>query len=167
MPGTTPPTSQLDWLISTTAMIVLFGMPSVIAVLTGSDAERDGLQPIPYRPVPASPHEVPLKSGDGSPFFLAPHPVLAVGKVRHVGEAIAVVVAETMSQATDAAERVEVQYEPLPAVTRSADALAPEGPSSGGSTARIYGPIPRPATRRRRTRPSRGRPMSWPVCRRN
>jgi aerobic carbon-monoxide dehydrogenase large subunit len=104
------------------------GMPGVIAVLTGSDAERDGLQPIPHRPVPANPHEVPLKSGDGSPFFLAPHPVLSVGKVRHVGEVVALVVAETMSQATDAAERVEVRYEPLPAVTRSADALAPEAP---------------------------------------
>jgi carbon-monoxide dehydrogenase large subunit len=104
------------------------GMPGVIAVLTGSDAERDALQPIPHRPVPANPHEVPLKSGDGSPFFLAPHPVLSVGKVRHVGEAVAVVVAETMSQATDAAERVEVRYEPLPAVTRSADAMAPEAP---------------------------------------
>ena len=64
----------------------------------------------------------------GSPFFLAPHPVLAFGKVRHVGEAVAVVVAETTSQATDAAERVEVRYEPLPAVTRSADALEPEAP---------------------------------------
>jgi CO/xanthine dehydrogenase Mo-binding subunit len=103
-------------------------MPGVIAVLTGSDAERDGLQPIPHSPVPANPHEVPLKSGDGSPFFLAPHPVLSVGKVRHVGEAVAVVVAKTMSQATDAAERVEVRYEPLPAVTRSADAMAPEAP---------------------------------------
>src|SRR5690242_574209 len=53
-------------------------MPGIIAVLTGSDADRDGLQPIPHRPVPANPHEVPLKSGDGSPFFLAPHPVLSV-----------------------------------------------------------------------------------------
>ena len=44
------------------------GMPGVIAVLTGSDAEGDGLQPIPHRPVPANPHEVPFKSGDGSPF---------------------------------------------------------------------------------------------------
>jgi carbon-monoxide dehydrogenase large subunit len=58
----------------------------------------------------------------------SPHPVLAVGKVRHVGEAVAVVVAETTSQAMNAAERVEVRYEPLPAVTRSADALAPEAP---------------------------------------
>jgi aerobic carbon-monoxide dehydrogenase large subunit len=103
-------------------------MSGVIAVLTGSEAENDGLQPIPHRPVPANPHEVPLKSRDGSHFFAAPHPVLAVGKLRHVGEAVAVVVAETMSQATDAAERVEVRYEPLPAVTGSADALAAEAP---------------------------------------
>src|ERR1700740_915265 len=104
------------------------GMPGVIAVLTGSDAERDGLQPIPHRPVPANPHEVPLKSIDGSPFFLAPHPVLAFDKGRHVSEAAAVGVAETMSQAIDAAERVEVRYEPLPAITRSADALTPNAP---------------------------------------
>ena len=104
------------------------GMLGVIAVLTGSDAERDGLQPIPHRPVPGNPHEVPLKSGDGSPFFVAPHPVLAVGKIRHVGEAVAIVVAETISQATDVAERVEVLYEPLPAATRSSDALAPQAP---------------------------------------
>ena len=103
-------------------------MPGVITGLTGSDAAGDGLQPIPHSPVPANPHEVPFKSRDGSPFFVAPHPVLVVGKVRHVGEAITVVVAETMSQATDAAERVEVQYEPLPVVTRSTDALAPEAP---------------------------------------
>ena len=103
-------------------------VPGVIAVLTGGDAEGDGLQPIPHRPVPANPHEVPFKSGDGSPFFVAPHRVLAVGKVRHVSEAVAVVVAETMSQAIDAAERVEVRYEPLPPVTRSADALTPDAP---------------------------------------
>ena len=102
--------------------------PGVIAVLTGDDAARDGLQPIPHRPVPANPHEVPLKSRDGSPFFIAPHPLLAVGKVRHVGEPVAMVVADTLPQAMDAAERVEVSYDPLPAVVRSADALAPGAP---------------------------------------
>jgi CO/xanthine dehydrogenase Mo-binding subunit len=61
-------------------------MPGAIAVLTDNDAEGDCLQPIPHRPVPTNPHEVPFKSGDGSPFFVAPHPVLAVGKVRHVSE---------------------------------------------------------------------------------
>jgi carbon-monoxide dehydrogenase large subunit len=48
------------------------GVPGVLAVLTGNDAAEDGLQPIPHRPVPANPHEVPLKSRDGSPFFIAP-----------------------------------------------------------------------------------------------
>ena len=47
------------------------GMPGVLAVLTGSNAAEDGLQPIPQRPVPANPHEVPLKSRDGSPFLIA------------------------------------------------------------------------------------------------
>ena len=97
-------------------------------MLTGSDADRDGLQPIPHRPVPANPHEVPLKSRDGAPFFIAPHPVLAVGKVRYFGEPVAVVIAETLPQAVDAAERVAVVYEPLSPVTRSEDALASGAP---------------------------------------
>src|SRR6516164_2239074 len=59
------------------------GMPGVLAVLTDSDAAADGLQPIPQRPVPAKPYEVPLKSRDGSPFLIAPHPVLALEKVRY------------------------------------------------------------------------------------
>ena len=104
------------------------GMPGVLAVLTGADAVGEGLQPIPHRPVPANPYEVPLKSPDGSPFFAAPHPVLAAAKVRHVGEPVAVVVAETLAQAMDAAERIAVVYEPLPAVVRAADALAPGAP---------------------------------------
>ncbi len=102
--------------------------PGVLAVLTGSDAAQDGLQPIPQRPVPANPHEVPLKSRDGSPFLIPPHPVLALGKTRHVGEPVAVVVAETLWQASDAAERVAVEYDPLPAVVQSPDALAPGAP---------------------------------------
>jgi carbon-monoxide dehydrogenase large subunit len=99
--------------------------PGVIAVLTGRDAAEDGLQPIPHRPVPANPHEVPLKSRDGSPFFIAPHPVLAVEKVRYVGEAVAMVIAETLYQAMDAADQVTVLYEPLPVIVRSVNALAP------------------------------------------
>jgi carbon-monoxide dehydrogenase large subunit len=100
------------------------GAPGVFAVLTGTDAAADGLQPIPQRPVPANPHEVPLRSRDGAPFLIAPHPVLALGKTRYVGEPVAVVVAETLWQAMDAAERLAVEYNPLPAVVRSVDALA-------------------------------------------
>jgi carbon-monoxide dehydrogenase large subunit len=95
-----------------------------LAVLTGGDAGEDGLQPIPQRPVPANPHEVPLKSRHGSPFLIAPHPVLALGKTRYVGEPVAMVIAETFWQAIDAAERLAVEYAPLPAVVQSADALA-------------------------------------------
>src|SRR5271170_6235148 len=104
------------------------GMPGVLAVLSGSDAAADGLKPIPHSPVPTNPHEVPLKSRDGSAFFLAPHPVLAADAVRYVGEPVAVVVAETVAQAMDAAERVNVVYEPLAAVTRSEDALSALAP---------------------------------------
>jgi carbon-monoxide dehydrogenase large subunit len=104
------------------------GAPGVLAILTGNDATADGLQPIPHRPVPTNPHEIPLRSRDGSPFFTAPHSVLAMGKTRYVGEPVAVVIAETLWQAMDAAERLEVVYAPLPAVVRSVDALAPGGP---------------------------------------
>jgi carbon-monoxide dehydrogenase large subunit len=98
--------------------------PGVLAVLTGSDAAADGIGPIPHGPVPTNPHEVPLKSPNGAPFFIAPHPVLAADAARYVGEPVAVVVAQSLAQAMDAAERIEVDYEPLPAVARSADALA-------------------------------------------
>jgi len=104
------------------------GAPGVSAILTGSDAAADGLQPIPHRPVPANPHEVPLRSRDGSPFFIAPHPVLALRKTRYAGEPVAVVIAETLWQAMDAADSLEVVYAPMPAVARSADALAPAAP---------------------------------------
>ena len=97
--------------------------PGVLAVLTGRDAAADGLRPIPHSPVPSNPHEVPLQSRDGSPFFIAPHPALAIDAARYVGEPVAVVVAEMLEQAMDAAERVDVSYEVLPAVARSRDAL--------------------------------------------
>ena len=102
------------------------GGPGVIAVLTGSDAVADGLEQIPHSPVPTNPHEVPLHNRDGSGFFIAPHPVLARDAVRYVGEPVAIVVAETLAEAMDATERVEVVYEPVAAVARSRDALSPK-----------------------------------------
>jgi aerobic carbon-monoxide dehydrogenase large subunit len=96
----------------------------VLAVLTGRDAANDGLRRIPHSPVPANPHEVPLRNRDGSDFFIAPHPVLAAAAVRYVGEPVAVVVAETLAAAMEAAERVSVVYRPLAAVAKSHDALA-------------------------------------------
>ncbi len=102
--------------------------PGVIAVLTGSDAAADGLRPIPHRPVPTNPHEVPLKSRDGSEFFIAPHPALPADRARCVGEAVAMVIAETAAAARDGAEGVVVEWEPLPAVTLSTDAAAADAP---------------------------------------
>jgi len=86
-------------------------MPGVLAVLTGEDVARDGLKPIPFRPVTPNPHEVQLKAS-----FLAPYPLLPNDKARFVGQALAFVVAETAMAAKDAAEQVSVDYEPLPAV---------------------------------------------------
>ena len=104
------------------------GMPGILTVLTGLDAAADGIGPIPHSPVPANPHEVPLKSPDGTPFFIAPHPVLAVDTVRYVGEPVAIVIAEALSQAMDAAEQVQVSYGAVPSVVRSEHALAPGAP---------------------------------------
>ena len=103
-------------------------VPEVIAVLTGRDALADDLQPIPHRPVPTNPHEVPLRSRDGSAFFIAPHPLLPDDRARFVGEAVAVVVAETPAAARDAAERVTVDYDPLPVVTATAVAASATAP---------------------------------------
>ena len=86
-------------------------MPGVLAVLTGEDIARDGLKPIPFRPVTPNPHEVKLEAS-----FLAPYPLLPADKARFVGQALALVVADTAMAAKDAAERVSVDYEPLSAV---------------------------------------------------
>ncbi len=101
-------------------------VPGVIAVLTGKDAAADGLGPIPHRPVPSNPHEVPLRSRDGSAFFIAPHPPLPADLARFVGEAVAMVVADTPAAARDGAERVAVDWEPLAVVTAAAEAAEPD-----------------------------------------
>ena len=103
--------------------------PGVLAVLTGADAAADGLQPIPHRPVPTNPHEVPLRSRDGSPFFVAPHWPLPTDRARFVGEAVAMVVAETAAAARDGADQVIVEWEPLPVVTTAEAAIAAGAPA--------------------------------------
>ena len=66
---------------------------------------------------------------DGTPAFVCPQPLLAQERVRYVGDPVAFVVAETLDQAKDAAELIEVDYEPLPAVVTAAAALAPGAPA--------------------------------------
>jgi len=103
-------------------------LPGVLAVLTGADCLVDGLKPIPHRPFSVSPPGVSLKNRDGSDIFIAPHHALPADKARFVGEAVAMVVAESVQIAKDAAERVHVGYEPLAAAVRAADAAAAGAP---------------------------------------
>ena len=103
-------------------------VPGVLAVLNGREAAADGLRPIPHRPVPTNPHEVPLRSRDGSEFFIAPHPPLPVDRARCVGEAVAMVIADTPAAARDGVEAVSVDWEPLPVVTAAPDAARAGAP---------------------------------------
>ncbi len=105
-----------------------FNVPGVLAVLTGADAVADGLKPIPHKPVTVNPHEVALKNRDGSAFYIAPYAVLPTDKARFVGEAIALVVAETATAAKDGADAVVVDYEPLQSVSMTPEAAASNAP---------------------------------------
>ena len=96
------------------------GLPGVLGIFTVEDLDADGIGPIPC--------QFALKSRDGSPYKAPPRPALARGRVRHVGDPVAVVVAETAEAARDAAELVMVDYDELPAVTDTAGALEPGRP---------------------------------------
>ena len=82
--------------------------PGVVAIYTGADIAADGLGGIPCG--------WQIHNKDGSPMAEPMHPVLAIGKVRHVGDPIAVVIAETKAQAKDAAELLAIDFEDLPGV---------------------------------------------------
>jgi aerobic carbon-monoxide dehydrogenase large subunit len=89
--------------------------PGVIAVFTGADVARDGLGTMQMT--------LNRKRPDGSPMFARPHRGLTAERARYVGDPLALVVAETVAQAQDAAEQVDIDYEPLPSVTSTAEAL--------------------------------------------
>ena len=89
-------------------------MPGVVAVLTGADLAVDKLGNLICGWM--------IHSKDGSAMKMAPHPALAQTKACHVGDPVAVVIAETLAQAKDAAEKVQVDYEVLPAVADPAQA---------------------------------------------
>jgi carbon-monoxide dehydrogenase large subunit len=94
--------------------------PGVLAVLTAADVEADKLGSL----VPLMPEDMGGPKG-----FRTLRAILSGGKVRAVGDRVAFVVAETLTQARDAAELVEVEYEPLPAVVAVEDALKPGAPA--------------------------------------
>ena len=91
--------------------------PGVIAVYTGDDLAKAKVGGLPCGWL--------ITGADGKPMKEPPHPPLAQGKVRHVGDQVAVVIAETLNQAKDAAELIEVDYEALPAVVKAANARTP------------------------------------------
>jgi carbon-monoxide dehydrogenase large subunit len=93
----------------------------VVGVLTGDDLAADKLGDLPT--------DKSRKRRDGSPAYATPRPALARGRARHVGDPVALVVAETMEQAVDAAELVAVDYEPLPSIGATADAIRPGAPA--------------------------------------
>ncbi len=95
-------------------------MPGVLFVATGDDVQADGLGELACT--------APLVNRDGTPRHDTPRPVLALGKVRHAGEPVALVVAETLSAARDAAEMIQVEYDSLPVVTEAKNAIAPGPP---------------------------------------
>jgi carbon-monoxide dehydrogenase large subunit len=92
----------------------------VLAVLTGADAETDKLGAL----IPVMPEDMGGPKG-----FRTLRPVLSSGKVRAVGDRVAFVVAETPAQARDAAELLEIEYEPLPAVISLEEAIKPGAPA--------------------------------------
>ena len=97
-------------------------MPGVLGVFTGADCRADGLKALPHSAVPATHFDMKLTGPGGGAVFIGPHYLLPTDKTRHVGEALAMVVAETRAQALDAAEAVEIEYQQLPFVAKTAEA---------------------------------------------
>jgi carbon-monoxide dehydrogenase large subunit len=103
-------------------------MPGVLAVYTGAGLAADGVKPLPFVPM--------FKRTGGAEMVAPPRMMLAVGRVRYVGEPVAAVVAETKLAAMDAAEAILIEYDALPAVVEmkaaltGAVALTPEAPDN-------------------------------------
>src|SRR5437588_905823 len=93
---------------------------SVLAVFTGDDLARDGIGTIPCLSA--------VTNRDGTPSVMPPHPAIVRDRVRHVGDTVAMVVAESAAAARDAAELIAIGYEPLPAVVDTARAPDPAQP---------------------------------------
>jgi carbon-monoxide dehydrogenase large subunit len=95
--------------------------PGVVAVWTGADYAADGLG------MPKA--NMPRKRPDGKPMFAPQRPAICVDRVRYVGDPVALVIAETLAQAKDAAELVEIDYETLRSVTTTEDTVKPGAPA--------------------------------------
>ena len=94
--------------------------PGVVKVFVGADMAAEGIGGLPCG--------WQIHSKDGTPMAEPPHPVIATGKVRHVGDPVAVVIAASKQEAKNAAELLEIAYTDLPSVATTPDALAPGAP---------------------------------------
>jgi carbon-monoxide dehydrogenase large subunit len=103
-------------------------MEGVLGVFSGADIAADGLGQIPHNPVPSTKFDMKLTGRGGTPVYIGEHYLLPTDRARHVGEAVAMVVAETRQQAQNAAEMVMVDYDPLPWVADTAAAAEPGAP---------------------------------------
>ena len=95
-------------------------LPGVLGVFTHEDVKKAGFGSMPVA--------MPPKHRDGRPTWKAQRPILAHDRVRHVGECVAIVVAESTQTAMDAVELIAVEYNDLPAVADPAAALEPQAP---------------------------------------
>lgn len=101
--------------------------PGVLGVFTGAQASAEDLGAVPHNPIPKTDYDMKLTGPGGSPIFIGPHKLLPADKARHVGEAVAMVVAKTLAEANDAAEAVEVIYDVLPFAQDQLSAIGKQG----------------------------------------
>jgi carbon-monoxide dehydrogenase large subunit len=105
-------------------------VPGALSVFTGADYVAEGLKPIPHDAGLMPPPDLPVRLRGGP--IETPHWPLPPDTVRFVGEPVAMVVAETIAAAKDMAERVQVDYAPLPAIARASDATKQDAPQLWG-----------------------------------
>ena len=127
-------------------------MLGVVAVLTGADWAAEGYGEMPCL--------APENFSDGRPMNEALRPVFSTQRVRHVGEPVAMVVAETRDRANDAAEAVAVEYDALAAVAHPLEALRRKRRSFTRGSAPISASMRNTETARRPTQPLPVPPMS-------
>jgi carbon-monoxide dehydrogenase large subunit len=150
--------------IDTTAATAL---PGVVAVLTAADYLGDGMRPMPHFPAAQSPPDIVLVNTDGSRQAAPSQMPLARDRVRFVGEPLALVVAETLAVAKDAAEAIAIDYRSLPAVTPALAAAEAARPGCGTSLGRTSRSTRWSATATRPRPLSPARPIlrgSKPMC---
>ena len=97
-------------------------------IFTGIDCINAGMSGIPHNPIPRTKNDLRLRGPDDTEIFIGPHMPLPTDKVRHVGEAVAMIVADTLQHAKDAAEILDIEYEELPWITNTAAAVEINSP---------------------------------------